>query len=251
MYIETEGIVLRSMKYGEADMILTVLTKKLGKIRLFSKSSKRMKSPVMSATQNFARSVFSLFPSKEAYSLHSAELLDNYYRISADLSKFAYSSYFLEMADKMLADNQPNSAYFDLVGQMLDLTVRRRDYDFLRLVYELKSLQFSGLKPEVSKCANCGMIEVERYRYFSFDEGGVICGVCRKNLPAAAVLDPSSVRFMAYAFRYPLSEVVNAKVSDILIKELVLILGQYREYHLGKFKLHSMELMDMFKEEKA
>lgn len=251
MYIETEGIVLRSMKYGEADLILTVLTKKLGKIRLFSKSSRRMKSPLMSATQTFAYSLFSLIPSKEAYSLHSAELRNNYYRISSKLDKFAYSSYFLEMSDKMLMDNQPNPSYFDLVRRMMELIGEREDYDFLRIVYDLKSLQFSGLKPEVSKCANCGMIEVEKYRYFSFDEGGVICGVCRRNLPAAAVVDPASVRFMQYACSNSLSEVVTAKVSDILVKELISVLGQYREYHLGKIRLHSMELMDMFKEVKA
>lgn len=152
MYIETEGIVVKSNRYGEADAILTVVTKKLGKIKVFSKSSKRLKSPLMSGTQIFALSEFFLYPSRDAFSLQRVELVDNFYEIASDLDKFAYSSYFIEMADQMLQENQPNSEYFFLLKQSLDLVRIVDNYELLQVVYDLKALQFVGLKPEVSKC---------------------------------------------------------------------------------------------------
>lgn len=248
MYVETEGIVIKSMKYGEADAILTVLTKKLGKVKVFSKASKRMKSPLLSGTQVFAHSFFSLYPSRDAYSLQKVELRESYYNISSDFDKFAYSSYFLEMTDKLLTDHQPSGGYFALLKEMLDLIQSREDYDLLRVIYDLKALYFAGLKPQMSKCANCGMIELDRCRYFGVDEGGIVCNVCRFKLPYAVSMDPSSIRFMRYVYEQDVRTAADAKVSKILIKEIMRILDRYREYHLGKMKLVSLDLINHLKE---
>lgn len=248
MYIETEGIVIKSMKYGEADALLTLVTKKLGKVKVFSKGAKRIKNPNMSSAQIFALSNFALYPAKDAYSLQSSELIDNFFKISSDFDKFAYCSYLVEMADKLLMDNQPNPSYFNLLREMMDLVRTRTNYPLIKLVYDLKVFQYMGLKPEVLKCANCGIIEVEKYRYFSPEEGGAVCDSCRKKLPTSLKIDPSSIRFMNYVYEHELGESTTAKVSQVLIDELEKILDHYKEYHLGNLHLKSLELLNNFKE---
>lgn len=248
MYIETEGIVIKSMKYGEADAILTVLTKKLGKVKVFSKASKRMKSPLLSGTQVFAHSVFWLYPSRDAYSLQRAELCESYYNLSSDFEKFAYGSYFLEIADKLMAEHQQSSGYFLLLKEMLDLLQHCSDYDLLRVIYDLKALDFAGLKPQMSKCVNCGMIESEQCRYFSTDEGGVICRSCKAQIVSAEIIDLSSIRFMRYVYEKDIKTAAQAKVAKILLKEIIRILDRYRECHLGRIKLVSVDLINHFKE---
>ena len=89
MQIETEGIVVKTVKYGEADTILTIVSQKLGKITVFTKASKRVKSPLMSASQIFAYSNFVLTHQSGSYRLQRVELIKNYYKIS---TRFKFST---------------------------------------------------------------------------------------------------------------------------------------------------------------
>ena len=91
MQIETEGIVVKTVKYGEADTILTVVSKKLGKITVFAKASKRVKSPLMSASQIFAYSNFVLSRQTSSYRLQRLDLIKNYYSLSSDLDRFFHA----------------------------------------------------------------------------------------------------------------------------------------------------------------
>lgn len=94
------------------------------------------------------------------------------------------------------------------------------------------------------------MIEIDKYRYFSLDEGGVICKSCRAKLPSSLKIDPSSVRLMNYIYERDVRSCMQAKVSGILIKEIKDILKQYQLCHLGRMNLKSVELINNFKEVK-
>ena len=115
MQIETEGIVVKTVKYGEADTILTIVSQKLGKITVFTKASKRVKSPLMSASQIFAYSNFVLTHQSGSYRLQRVELIKNYYKISTDLDKFFYASYFMELSKKLMIEHQTNIKLFNLL----------------------------------------------------------------------------------------------------------------------------------------
>ena len=112
MQIETEGIVVKTVKYGEADTILTVVSKKLGKITVFAKASKRVKSPLMSASQIFAYSNFVLSRQTSSYRLQRLDLIKNYYSLSSDLDRFFHASYYMELAEKLMIENQTNIKLF-------------------------------------------------------------------------------------------------------------------------------------------
>ena len=248
MQIETEGIVVKTVKYGEADTILTIVSQKLGKITVFTKASKRVKSPLMSASQIFAYSNFVLTHQSGSYRLQRVELIKNYYKISTDLDKFFYASYFMELSEKLMIEHQTNIKLFNLLKDTLDILLEldTQKLELMRIIYELKILECSGFKPEVLKCANCGIIQLERSRYFSIIEGGVICSKCKNEVSPVMKFDPATIRFIQYVYANDIEVVINAKVSQIIFDELKLLLFHYTKEYLGSLNLKSINFIDNY-----
>ncbi len=248
MQIETQGIVVKTVKYAEADTILTIVSKKLGKITVFAKASKRVKSPLMSASQIFAYSNFVLNYKSGSYRLQRVELIKNYYEISTDLDKFFYASYFMELSEKLMAEHQTNIKLFDLLKETLDILLKLdiSKLELMRVIYELKILEYSGFKPEVSKCANCGMIELERFGYFSIIEGGVICRDCSKTVKPLIEVDKTTIRLIEYVYFNDITLSINAKVSKVILDELKRLLRCYIGEYLGALNLKSLNFIDNY-----
>lgn len=244
MNIETEGIVIRAVKYSESDLILTIISRKFGKIGIYAKGAKRVKSPIMSSTQIFALSMFSLSPTSNSFRLQRADLIKNYYKLSSTLDKYYYGSYFMEFSEKVLMDNQTNIKLFDLLKETLDVLEETQNYNLLRLIFELRALEYIGLKPEVLKCSNCGIIDLGESTKFSISEGGLICKKCNINIKRTIKLDPSTVRLIRYIFQNEIRKSADAKVSEVLIKEARNLIDAYLREHIGIESFKSLNFID-------
>lgn len=248
MQIETEGIVVKTVKYGEADTILTIVSRKLGKITVFAKASKRVKSPLMSASQIFAYSNFELSRQSTSYRLQRVDLIKNYYNLSSDMDRFFHASYYMELAEKLMVENQTNIKLFELLKETLDILLKLEimSLPLMRIIYELKILEHTGFKPEVLKCANCGIIQLERSGYFSIIEGGVICSDCKSKANPLMKFDPATIRFIQYVYANDIETILNAKVSQIILDELKSLLFHYTKEYLGSLNLKSLKFIDNY-----
>lgn len=243
MYIETEGIVIRVTKYSEADLILHVFTRKMGKITVFSKASKRIKSPFMSSSQPFAYSNFYLAAASGSYRLQRAELLKSYYKLTSDLYKYYFACYILEFTEKVLFENQTNIRLFELVQDSLEELETNDNIELIRIIFELSALDYIGSKPEVLKCANCGIISLDRTNCFSVIEGGAICKDCCSKVSPIIKVDPTTIRLMDYIYSQDFKTSARAKVSPIIIREIRKLLDYYIQEHLGDLNLKSAEFI--------
>lgn len=248
MQIETEGIVVRTVKYGEADTILTIVSKKLGKITVFAKSSKRVKSPLMSASQIFAYSNFALSRQSSSYRLQRVDLIKNYYALSSELDRFFHASYYMELTEKLMIENQTNIKLFLLLKDTLDILMNLEldRLSLMRIIYELKILEHTGFKPEVLKCANCGIIQLERSGYFSIIEGGVICSQCKSKVNPIMRFNPTTIRFIQYVYANDIETIINSKVSQEILDELKRLLYHYTKEYLGSLNLKSINFIDNY-----
>ncbi len=246
MYIETEGIVIRVTKYSEADLILHVFTRKMGRITVFSKASKRIKSPFMSSSQPFAYSSFYLAAASGSYRLQRAELIKSYYKLTTDLNKYYHACYILEFTEKVLFENQTNIRLFSLVQETLEELEKNDNVELIRIVFEILALDYIGSKPEVLKCANCGINNLDRANCFSIVEGGVICKNCCNKINPVINIDTTTIRLMEYIYSQDFKTSANAKVSPIIIKEMRKILDYYILEHLGDLKLKSTEFINNY-----
>ena len=98
MPIATTGLILRQIKVGEADRILTILTPDLGVISASAKGSMRLKNKLFSATGLFCYSEFSLTSGRSHYFIDTAQIKNVFHGISATVEGMGLASYMAEIA---------------------------------------------------------------------------------------------------------------------------------------------------------
>ena len=113
----TEGIVIKRKNFGEADRILTVITKNRGKISVIAKGVRKISSRRSSHIELLNLSVFSCHDAKMPI-LTEVETLNHYSNLKSDLEKSGYAFYVCELVDGLLPEHQENRAVFNLLQQV-------------------------------------------------------------------------------------------------------------------------------------
>ena len=119
--INTQGIVLKSVPYKENDLILTIFSRKLGKVSVIARGAKKSKSSLLSSSQIFAYSNFTLKREGNMYRVTQSEIIKSFYNLSYDFEAFSYATYILKLIDSFMIENQPNNRLFILLAQSLYL----------------------------------------------------------------------------------------------------------------------------------
>lgn len=178
MLINTQGIVLRETKFNDLDKILTILTKKNGKVQSIAKGSRRPKSRLMPSTNVFCYSDLILYKGRNFYHMNQGDIINSFYSLRNDLEKLAYASYIVELVDFGMPELEQNDKVFNLLLKTL-LVLSHMEKDYLKLVYafEIKYISFIGYRPQLDSCVNCGT-NIEEFLGFSVLSGGVLCKNC-------------------------------------------------------------------------
>ena len=168
-----QGIVLRTMKLGEADRIVTVLTQGTGKIRAVAKGIRKTRSKFGARLDPFTHVDLLLYKGRELDIVTQAEIITSFRELRADYNRFTAGEMILEAADRVIEDREPNTRMF-----MLLLTSLRRlidpasDAGAIADSFLLRMTSLAGFRPALNACAECGRTEVER---FSIQQGGMVC----------------------------------------------------------------------------
>ena len=154
--INTQGIVLKSVPYKENDLILTIFSRKLGKVSVIARGAKKSKSSLLSSSQIFAYSNFTLKREGNMYRVTQSEIIKSFYNLSYDFEAFSYATYILKLIDSFIIENQPNNRLFILLAQSLYLFCEEDiDMEYVSLCFKLKFLEYIGFKPIVNTCVSC------------------------------------------------------------------------------------------------
>ena len=145
MQVATTGLVLRQVKVGEADRILTILTPDLGVISASARGSLRMKSALFSATGLFCYSEFGLSSGRSHYFVDTAQVKKVFHGISATVEGMSLASYMSEIAMELSPAPPEADAQLRLLLNCLYM-VSEKKYPCAQLkpLYELRSLSLSG-----------------------------------------------------------------------------------------------------------
>jgi DNA repair protein RecO (recombination protein O) len=172
-----QGIVLRTMRLGEADRIITVLSQGSGKIRAVAKGIRKTRSRFGARLDPFTHVDLLLYKGRELDIVTQAEILTSFRALREDYARFAAGEMILEAADRVIEDREPNTRAF-----MLLLTSLRRlvepdgNAGTIADSFLLRLTSLAGFRPALTACAECGKGEVVR---FSIQQGGMVCEQCR------------------------------------------------------------------------
>ncbi len=225
--LKTEAIVLRSLRYGEADRILHLYTPHRGRISAIAKGVRRAKSRFGGRLEPFFRLNLVLYEGRsDLLTVTSAETVAGHGRLRADGAALDVAARACDAVSKLFDDGDPNPAVFNLLGNQLALL----DADTSRattanaLAFRLKLLLAAGLAPQLSGCAVCG--EREHLAGFSGAAGGVVCGSCEGS---AFPLEQEAHGFMVEALGRPLSETPRA--SDRALRQAERAIVETADHH--------------------
>ncbi len=141
---KTEGIVIRRKNYLEADRILTIFTRRKGKIRVKAKGVRKITSRRSGHIELLNHSVFSLYQGQAMPVLTEAETLKNYSMLKKDLKRIGIAYHFCELVDGLCPENQENEEIFILLQQALDTISSDERLDLITHRFELKLLTLLG-----------------------------------------------------------------------------------------------------------
>src|SRR3989338_7463449 len=114
-----EAIVLKTLDLGEADRILTLLTRHFGKVRVMAKGIRRPTSRLAGHAEPLAPATFPLARGRELDGLTGAEARSTYRALREDLTLIAAGRYLAELADRFTVDHAPAAPAFDLLETAL------------------------------------------------------------------------------------------------------------------------------------
>ena len=202
MYKTTRALVLREVKYKEADKILTILTENEGKMTVKARGALRKGCKYRAAAQMLSFGELTLFGNAGKWSLNEAETLEQFLPLRNDIEKLALGSYFAEMLEAVADEDSPNPELLQLgLNSLYALSRELYSQEHIKSVFELKLMCLSGFEPMLDGCAVCGAVEMDA-PVFSLNGGCVHCLHCP---PGAAGISLPLSRETLDAMRYVVS----------------------------------------------
>jgi DNA repair protein RecO (recombination protein O) len=175
-----EAVVLRTQKLGEADRIVTLLTRRSGRVRAVAKGVRRTTSRFGSRLEPFTHVDLQLAEGRSLDVVTQAVTLDPFAgRVGSDYERYTAGTVMLETAERLvIEDKEPSLQQFLLlVGALRAMCEAGRPPGQVLDSFLLRSLSVAGYAPSFDVCARCGL--EGPHRSFSPSAGGMLCSGCR------------------------------------------------------------------------
>ncbi len=190
-----EGVVLRTQRLGEADRIITFLTREHGRVRAVAKGVRKPGSRFGSRLEPFGRVDVQFYQGRSLDTVTQVETLHAHGpRLATDYARWTSGTAMLEATERLTpVDGEPVlPQYLLLVAALRTLDSQTHDAGLILDAFILRSLAISGWSPSFSDCARCG--EAGPHRAFSVAGGGALCSACR--LPGSAAPAPQTLMLL-------------------------------------------------------
>jgi DNA repair protein RecO (recombination protein O) len=216
--VKTEAVVLRSMRYGEADRILHLYTPARGRVSAIAKGVRRARSRFGGRLEPFFRLQVDLHEGRgELLTVTGAQTIDGYARLRTNARALDAAARACDAVGRLFETTEPHPGVFHLLCRQLLLLDETAGSDdtatgarAAALAFRLKLLLAAGLAPQLGACASCG--EREHLVGFSGAAGGVVCAACEAG---SFGLGQEAHEFMALALANALTDVPGASESAL------------------------------------
>ncbi|MGO4107295.1 DNA repair protein RecO [Paenibacillus sp. YAF4_2] len=241
MLYRVEGIVIRSMDYGEGNKIITLLTKTNGKLGVMVRGAKKVKSRHASLAQPFTYGEFVFFRNKGLGTLNHGEILESHHLLREQLDLSAYAAYLAEVTDKTLQEDESGALLFEQLKAGLAAMVEGKDPQIVSHLYEMRILDAAGYSPELEFCVGCSS-DQGPFR-LSPHSGGVLCPRCARNDAQALVMSDGAYKLLRLFSRMDIRRLGTIQVKPETKKELKKMMRELMDVQIG-IPLKSRSFLD-------
>lgn len=231
MFKTVNALVLREVRYKEADRILTLLTDTDGKITVKARGALRKSSKTAAATQQLTYSEMTLFGNLGRWTVNEATVKEGFDGLRADIGNFALGCYFAECADALSVEDQPDVPLMQLALNCL-YALSRGMYtpEHIKAAFELRLMCLAGYTPELSHCAVCGE-EEPGDPVLMLERGCVCCRRCAAGAGQTVKLDTASLNAMRHICSVSPKQILSFSLEGEGAKRLSAAAEEYLLLH--------------------
>jgi DNA repair protein RecO (recombination protein O) len=235
-----DAVVLRVQKLGESDRIITMLTRRHGRVRAVAKGVRRTMSRFGGRLEPFGHVDVQLAEGRTLHQVNQVEGIDLLGRaFLEDYPRYTAASAIAETAERLSPEeHEPSLRLFQLtLGALRSLGAREKPAALVLDAYLLRAMSYAGWAPALRECAVCG--SAGPHRAFSVPAGGSVCPDCRP--PGAANPAPSTLALMSALSE---GDWVGAEASPVSVqREASGLVAAHLQWHLER-ALRSLPLVD-------
>jgi DNA repair protein RecO (recombination protein O) len=224
-----EAVVLRTQKLGEADRIVTLLSRYRGQIRAVAKGVRRTASKFGSRLEPFMVVDAQFYEGKSLDIVNQAETIGSYGgQIIEDYSAFTAANAMVEAAERLTSEESSPQQYLLLVGALRSLANKEHDSSLILDSYLLRALAIAGWAPSFDNCARCESIGP--HSAFVMQVGSVVCQSCKPIGAVSISTDTSGLLGALLAGDWELAE----GSSDQARSSASGIVAAYSQWHIER-----------------
>jgi DNA repair protein RecO (recombination protein O) len=178
---ETEAIVLRTYRLGEADKIVSLFARQMGRLRGVAQGARRPKSRFGAALEPLSYVRLWIFEreNRDLLRLNSAELMESFFAMQQDYRVQVAAQYVAEVAERFLPEREVNERVFRLLLAVLRAFRATGQVSRPLLYFDYWMLRLGGFLPDLDRCAACGRELGDESGYYGQGSEGLLCQLCR------------------------------------------------------------------------
>src|SRR5205085_4653639 len=243
---KTEAIVLRSLRFSEADRILHLYTAERGRIGAVAKGVRKTKSRFGGRLEPLSHVELMLHEgSGELQTITGVQLIRSHQAARTDFYRLSVGLIGAEAMLRLFTEQERNERAFSALTRFLDLldepsqAAERPSVDALALSFQLKLLWLSGYLPHLTSCAECGANDATLVGY-SPRAGGAVCRACANRTEAIA-LSADGISGIEALLASPLADAATLGLSRRATRDALRVVTTSYEYN-GGFRLRMLSV---------
>lgn len=247
---QTEAIIIKRNRFGEADRLLTLFTADSGKIRAIAKGAMRPGSKLGGNIELLTHSQLMLARGRNLDIITQAQAIDNFLPVRDSLELMSCGFYLTELVDTFTEENVEDRELFDLFLNTLRELAGIGEGERIVRYFELRLLNHLGYCPQLHKCANCSTLLEPEVNYFSPVQGGALCRACGYPDMSARAISVNALKVMRFWLRCDFTTAGRVRLNADLTREIKNLMRENIRYILEK-QLKSIEWLDKLTAESA
>lgn len=244
--LKTTGFILRTLQYGESDLIVTFFSPDYGKLKGIAKGAKRSKKRFANVFEPFSLTdiIFTRKSRDMLAFIESCDIVQHYDAIRCDMEKTLMASYFIELTDHFSPEGKVNENIFTLLRDFLTLLGRENSSDAIVRFFEIRLLKMAGFEPAIDRCAVCKTpVTNGNTYYFHAHEGGIQCSACARVRNYEQPISAGTVRTLLLGKDMDIEKIKLVALTDSLAAESRSILTSFISHILGR-EVKSLKVME-------
>jgi len=238
VHYRTKGVVFGKEDKSEADRIFYVFTEEFGRLKIFAKAIRKIKSKLKSGIDIFSISEIEFIQGKSQKTLTDAVSVEKLNNIISSPKRFKTAQKLVGILDDFIKEEERDDKLFSLLIDSLyklnDKNLESKNCSLVYYYFIWNFFSILGFKPELQKCASCFLKLNPDKIFFSCKEGGIICEKCFNADKTAKKINSDLVKILRLILEKNWEILSKLKISDENQKLLQEVSEDYYFYLLNK-----------------